>query len=96
MKPDLFAFHVRITGRVQGVSYRAWMRDRAIQLGLKGWVRNENDGSVSSLIVGTSTSTSAMLELFWDGPPGANVSGVDPQATAVDRTPSAFLIVATQ
>jgi len=49
MSPDLFAFHVRITGKVQGVSYRAWTRDQAVQLGLTGLVRNEGDGSGPSL-----------------------------------------------
>ncbi len=92
MSPDLFAFHVRITGKVQGVSYRVWTRDQALELGLTGWVRNERDGSVSALIVGTSKSTSTMLERFWDGPTGSDVSAVDPQATAVDRAPEHFVI----
>ena len=49
MSPDLYAFHVRIVGKVQGVSYRAWTRDQAVQLGLTGLVRNEGDGSGPSL-----------------------------------------------
>lgn len=92
MGPDLFAFHVRITGKVQGVGYRAWTRDQAIQFGLTGWVRNETDGSVSALIAGPSKSTSIMLERFWDGPVGSNVSTVDPQAVALDRHPEDFVI----
>ncbi|MDM9623027.1 acylphosphatase [Rhizobium sp. AC44/96] len=92
MSSDLLAFHVRITGKVQGVGYRVWSRDQAAQLGLTGWVRNESDGSVSALIVGTSKSTLAMLERFWDGPTGSNVSAVDPQATALDRAPDHFVI----
>ncbi len=92
MRSDLFAFHLRITGQVQGVSYRAWTRDHAVQLGLTGWVRNEGDGSVSALIVGTSKSTSAMLERLWEGPTGSNVSAVDPQATALDQAPEHFVI----
>lgn len=90
MSPDLLAFYVRITEKVQGVSYRAC--DQAVQLGLTGWVRNESDGSVSALIVGTSKSTSTMLERFWGGPSGSSVSAVDPQAIILDRTPDRFLI----
>lgn len=92
MSPDLYGFHVRIAGKVQGVSYRACTRDQAVQLGLTGWVRNNADGTVSALIVGTSRSTSTMLERFWDGPTGSNVSAVDPQATSVDRAPEHFVI----
>lgn len=92
MSPDLYAFHVRIIGKVQGVSYRAWTRDQAVQLELTGWVRNESDGSVFALIVGTSKSTSTMLERCWDGPPGSKVSAVDPQAIALERAPDDFLI----
>jgi hypothetical protein len=43
---------VSVTGRVQGVSYRAWTRDEARRLGLGGWVCNESDGSVRALVVG--------------------------------------------
>jgi acylphosphatase len=41
---------VRVTGRVQGVAYRAWAADAARGLGLSGWVRNEDDGSVTALL----------------------------------------------
>ena len=92
MSPDLFAFHVRITGKVQGVSYRAWTRDQAVQLGLTGWVRNEDDGSVSALIVGPSKSTSTMLERFWDGPSGSDVRAVDPQPITLETPPDDFVI----
>ncbi|MQB41029.1 acylphosphatase [Rhizobium sp. ICMP 5592] len=47
---------MRIAGKVQDVSYRAWTRNQALQLGLTGWVRDEPDGSVTALIVGSSVS----------------------------------------
>jgi acylphosphatase len=43
---------VRISGRVQGVSFRFWTRQEAERLNLNGWVRNEPDGSVQALVAG--------------------------------------------
>lgn len=37
---------VHVTGRVQGVGFRYWTLEEAVRLGIKGWVRNEPDGSV--------------------------------------------------
>lgn len=70
------AVRARITGRVQGVSYRVWCRAEALQLGLSGWVRNEADGSVTALLAGREAAVSSMLERLWRGPPGASVTEV--------------------
>ncbi|MEK1891238.1 MAG: acylphosphatase [Phyllobacterium sp.] len=70
------AKRVRISGRVQGVSFRVWTRMEARRLGLGGWVRNEPDGTVTALIEGPDAAVSAMLDLFWQGPPGASVADV--------------------
>jgi acylphosphatase len=67
---------VRITGRVQGVSFRAWTRDTALGLGLAGWVRNEPDGSVTALLSGPTARVDAMLSMIRAGPPGAQVAAV--------------------
>lgn len=87
------AFRVYITGGVQGVGYRAWTRGQALQLGLTGWVRNEADGSVSALIVGSQDATGAMLERFWSGPSGSSVSDVKAEEATLDEVPSDFRIV---
>ena len=70
------AVHVRISGRVQGVYFRAWTRGEAERLGLDGWVRNEADGSVTALVAGPRQSVDAMLALLHQGPPAAVVSSV--------------------
>ena len=46
------AVHVRVTGIVQGVGYRAWAEHAARARGLDGWVRNRRDGSVEAVIAG--------------------------------------------
>ncbi|MDO9383038.1 MAG: acylphosphatase [Hyphomicrobiaceae bacterium] len=68
--------HVRITGRVQGVSYRAWTEDAAAELGLRGWVRNRRDGSVEAIFSGTDAAVADILARCKSGPPAARVDGV--------------------
>lgn len=94
MGKDRTAALVRISGRVQGVSFRVWTRARAEQLGLVGWVRNEDDGSVKALIAGPQTGVSAMLKEFWKGPPGALVVAVEVEVASPEAMPSGFQITA--
>lgn len=85
---------VSVTGRVQGVSYRVWARAEARELGLSGWVRNEEDGSVTALLVGPDTTVTAMLERLRQGPPGALVSKIVSKETRLRDEPVGFTIVA--
>ena len=66
----------RIEGKVQQVGYRAWTRARAGSLGVRGWVRNEADGSVSACFAGAAQDVRALLEQCREGPPGAAVTGI--------------------
>jgi acylphosphatase len=75
--PDSAAFTARVSGRVQGVGFRWNAVDRAEQLGISGWVRNEDDGSVSCLCEGAKPVLERYLEWLRRGPPGAYVAGVD-------------------
>ncbi|CDN46936.1 acylphosphatase [Neorhizobium galegae] len=92
MSYDDEAAMVRITGRVQGVGFRAWTREEAEELGLTGWVRNEPDGSVLALLAGSPASISQMLERFRHGPPGASVSGAERQPATLAGKPVGFRI----
>ena len=64
---------VTVTGRVQGVFFRAWTKEQADQLGVGGWVRNCQDGSVEALVAGDRDAVEAMIERMRRGPPGAKV-----------------------
>ena len=86
------AVRARVTGRVQGVSYRVWARDRAERLGLTGWVRNEADGSVTTLLVGPAEQVGQMLEAMRHGPAGARVSNVISEPADADPHPAGFRI----
>lgn len=68
---------VVITGRVQGVGFRASCQRQAIGLGLTGWVRNRWDGTVEALFEGPEAAVDAMLAWCHDGPPMAYVTGVE-------------------
>jgi len=68
---------VRVTGRVQGVFFRAWTRDEAKALGLTGWVRNAADGSVEAFLEGSESAVAKMIDLMGQGPSHARVDEVD-------------------
>lgn len=70
------AKHLTISGRVQGIGYRASMIDEARRLGVTGWVRNRRDGSVEAVVDGDPAAVAAIVEWARQGPPGARVAGV--------------------
>jgi acylphosphatase len=67
----------RISGRVQGVFFRASCADRAKALGLSGWVRNASDGGVEAAFEGEDAGVESMLAWCRKGPPHAEVDRVD-------------------
>ncbi len=66
-----------MSGRVQGVFYRASTRERAQQLGCRGHARNLADGRVEVLAVGEPAAVDALIEWLWRGPPAAHVQDVE-------------------
>lgn len=68
--------HVYISGWVQGVFFRAYTRDKATELGLKGWVRNLGDGRVEAVFEGEKEAINEMLEWCHKGSPSARVEDV--------------------
>lgn len=67
---------LRVVGRVQGVGFRYFVQDRARSLGLRGWVRNEGDGSVVLLAEGDSESLALLRQAVSQGPRRARVNAV--------------------
>lgn len=67
------ARHVRIYGRVQGVFFRVWTRERAEDLGVAGWVRNCPDGRVEAHLEGEQSAVEQMIDTMRRGPPSATV-----------------------
>ena len=69
--------HVRVTGRVQGVGFRWFVRERARRLGLAGWVRNLPDGGVEVAASGDAGQLELLRGELRRGPRGAFVDAVD-------------------
>jgi len=70
------AIGARVTGRVQGVNFRAWTQVEAQGRGLGGWVRNEPDGTVSAHLEGPPEAVDEMVTALHKGPPAAVVHEV--------------------
>jgi len=77
MAPDRTRAHVYVSGRVQGVFFRATTRDRAREVGADGWVRNLADGRVEAVFEGSPEQVEAMVDFCHEGSPAASVSDVE-------------------
>ncbi len=86
------AMSVRVTGHVQGVAYRAWARGQAVELGLRGWVRNRGDGSVEALIAGPEAAMEAMVTAMGEGPGAARVTDVWTEPADPAAVPAGFVV----
>ena len=73
-EPATKAVSVRVTGRVQGVSFRWYAAQEAERAGVRGWVRNEPDGSVAGHFEGSADAVDALVAWCHRGPSAASVS----------------------
>jgi acylphosphatase len=69
--------HVFVSGRVQGVYYRASTREQAEERGVDGWVRNLDDGRVEAVFEGPEAAVESMVEWCHEGSSRARVEDVD-------------------
>ena len=82
------AVQARVTGRVQGVSFRWYTQEQAARLGVRGWVRNEPDGSVLVHAEGDDEAVDALVDWCRQGPALARVSHVAVREAAPSRATS--------
>lgn len=85
-------YHLLISGRVQGVSYRASAWEKAQQLGIHGWVKNLPDGRVEMVIAGEQVTLEQMISWAEQGPQFADVSHIDISEQSAINTQSEFQI----
>ncbi|MBI2101872.1 acylphosphatase [Candidatus Woesearchaeota archaeon] len=68
--------HLIVSGRVQGVYFRANVRDKALQLGLKGYAKNLPDGNVEVVAEGNGEKIKELVDFIKKGPGVASVTGI--------------------
>lgn len=83
MEQQDVARHLSVTGRVQGVGFRASMAAQARRLNVHGWVRNRRDGSVEALAQGAPAAVQALVAWARQGPPRARVLALDVREVAL-------------
>ena len=69
--------HLYISGIVQGVFYRAFTREVANSIGLKGWVRNLHDGRVEAVFEGRRDLIESAINRCRTGPPGSRIDNIE-------------------
>jgi acylphosphatase len=79
MPGEKTSVRVKVEGRVQGVAFRAALKDLADSIGVKGWVRNLEDGNVEALLQGERTNVDNLIKWCHVGPPKAKVLKVHVQ-----------------
>jgi acylphosphatase len=81
----LIARRCFVSGRVQGVFYRASTRQKATELGCAGFARNLPDGRVEVLAVGEPQAVQDLLDWLWRGSPASEVTSVDVQELVLEE-----------
>ena len=84
---------VIITGRVQGVWFRKYTQNKARELGLTGWVRNETNGTVSLIAEGDDELLKKLTKWLQRGSPGAKVNTVNVNWEEAQETLKTFEII---
>ena len=74
---DRLRAHVLIDGRVQGVNFRASVREQARIIGVEGWVSNLDDGRVEAVFEGPEAAVKLMISWCYSGPRPARVDHID-------------------
>lgn len=88
--PDWIARRCLVSGRVQGVWYRAATRERAVALGVTGHALNLADGRVEVLACGDPAAVDALCQWLWTGSPASQVTGVEVESAAPGVRPTGF------
>lgn len=84
--------HAIIRGRVQGVGFRQSTVQRANQLGVSGWVRNNRDGTVEVTAQGQTAQLEQLVTFLRQGPPAARVEDIDVKWQAPQQSFDGFRI----
>lgn len=84
------AIHMTVRGRVQGVGFRQNTARKARKLGVLGWVRNRQDGTVEAFAQGETDAIQQLIEWAHRGPPSARVDAVAVEEAQPDPAHTMF------
>ena len=85
--------HLVISGRVQGVGFRYWLRRKAEEKNIFGWVKNKTEGDVEALIIGNEKEVSDLIKLCEKGPSSSNVDHIKISEYKKDYLKKSFDII---
>ncbi|MEX2572653.1 MAG: acylphosphatase [Balneolaceae bacterium] len=85
--------HLFLSGRVQGVGFRHYTYKNAVKMGIRGWVRNRNDGRVEAVLQGPGDEVNRIVEKLKSGPPSSSVDKVEVKDEPVDTGQLSFEVI---
>ena len=85
--------HIVISGKVQGVGFRYWLYEAAIQRNIDGWVKNKISGEVEALLIGNDTDVNYLIKLCKKGPASSEVVKVKVQNYQKEYLKKSFDII---
>ena len=88
--------HIIISGKVQGVGFRYWLRKEANQKNIYGWVRNKVSGEVEALFIGDNAKISDLIKLCKKGPTSSKVTKIIVQNYQEEFLSRSFDIISDQ
>jgi acylphosphatase len=89
---DRIAKRYVVRGRVQGVGFRAFVQESASSIGIAGWVRNLDDGTVEVYATGPAEKVGQLEDSLWRGPRWSEVRGVNTREDTIDSGVTGFRI----
>jgi len=92
MSSSQLCLHCFVSGRVQGVSFRYYVRQEALRLGVNGWARNLLDGRVEAMLCGEAKAVESLCLWLHHGPILARVTEVQCEKVTLSDYPEGFNI----
>lgn len=86
-------YTIKISGDVQAVGFRFWLKQKARDLNLSGFVRNQDNGNVYTLVQGEKEDLDDYLDLCKEGPELANVKNVEYKEEDIEENLESFEIM---
>ena len=87
--------HIVISGKVQGVGFRNWLHQVAMQKNINGWVKNKISGKVEALLIGNGTEINNLIKLCKKGPLSSKVTKIEVQNYQKEHFGKSFEIISS-